>query len=343
MVRTFPKFVVRLALLAGAIHVGFSGLLAVVVEKGFPHRMLNVRAIEPDDRPARNELISSFLNAARRDGRPLIGFFGSSFTYGYPFPPSAPLSGETAGAFPEHRVVNVSVIGSGLDGIHTSLELAALQNCRFETLVVEIPVVNETSFLPNNPQGWRTSYAETREQVAYAEGATHFKWFLHRPAGVRYLAIMFEELTLANDEIPLALVQPYDGYFATRDKFEAVRKEYEDKVAATLRAAQQISNRVVAFPTPVFLAGDDRVRYDAAALNEQIDATYAACQTVDGVLVVRLDERFLRDENLFCNLTHFGLRGNREFGAWLAAELGKQATGPETALAAKPSDGSAQR
>ena len=199
MFRTFPKFVVRLALLAGAMHVCFSGFMAIVVEKAFQHRMLNVRAIEPDNRPARNELIASFLDAARRDGRPLIGFFGSSFTYGYPFPPSAPLSGETAEAFPDHRVVNVSIIGAGLGGIHTSLELAALQGCRFETLVVEIPVVNETSWIYKNPQTWRRDYAESRQGLMHAQGATHFRWFLERPSGVRYLALMFEELTLAND------------------------------------------------------------------------------------------------------------------------------------------------
>jgi hypothetical protein len=343
MMRAFPKFVVRLALLAGMTHVCFSGLLTLVVEKRFPHRMLNVRAIEPDDRPARNELIASFLGAAKRDGRPLIGFFGSSFTYGYPFPPSSPLSGETAEAFPDHRVVNVSVLSSGLDAIHTSIELAALQGCRFEILVIEIPVVNETSFLPKNPQGWRKDFVGAHEDVAHAEGATHFQWFLKRPSGVRYLAIMFEELTLANDEIPLSLVQPYDGYFATREKFEVVRGEYADKVAVTLKAAQAISDRVVAFPTPVYLAGNGKIRYDAAALREQIDATYAACGAVEGVTTVRFDERFLQDGNLFCNLTHLGLRGNREFGAWLAGEIRRPSGETESALAANPGDPASKR
>jgi len=343
MFRTFPKFVVRLALLAGAVHVCFSGFLVLVVERGFPHRMLNVRAIEPEDRTARNELIASFLAAARGDGRPLIGFFGSSFTYGYPFPPSAPLSGETEKAFPHHRVVNVSVLSSGLDGIHTSLQLAALQGCRFETIVIEVPVVNEMSYLPKNPKGWRVGYAEAREGLLHAQGATHFSWFLRRPSGVRYLALMFEELTLADKEIPLGLVQPYDGYFAGPEAFQAVRDEYAEKIGATLRSAQAISDHVVAFPTAVFLAGDDRVRYDAAALREQIDAAYAACRAVHGVTAVRLDERFLRDENLFCNLTHLGLRGNREFGAWMAGELGRLGSEAGSEVAAKSNGGSERR
>jgi hypothetical protein len=162
MARTFPKFVVRLALVAGAVHVCFSGFLALVVEKGFPHRMLNVLNIEPDNHAARTELVASFLDAARRDGRPLIGFFGSSFTYGYPFPPSAPLSLPTSEAYPDHRVVNVSLLSAGLDSLHTTIQLAALQGCRFETLVIEVPVVNEISWMPAG-SGWRKHYAETKE------------------------------------------------------------------------------------------------------------------------------------------------------------------------------------
>jgi hypothetical protein len=341
MFRNFPKFVVRLAVLAVATHVCFSGIMALVVEQAFPHRMLNVRAIEPDDRPARMELIASFLDAARRDGRPLIGFFGSSFTNGYPFPPSATLSNGTAEAFPDHRVVNVSVLGAGLEGIHSSLQLAAIQECRFETLVLEIPVINESSWIQQNPQNWRRDYAEARDGLGFARGSTHFKWFFRRPAGIRYLAIMFEELTLADEEMPCMLVPPTDGYFATREKFEAVRKDYHEKVRWTVRAAQEISDRVVVYPTPVFLAGTDRIRYDTAAIREQIDITYAACRSVEGATVVQLDERFLQDERLYFNLTHLGLQGNREFGAWLAGEIGRPAdhrdavadkSSPESAL-----------
>jgi hypothetical protein len=45
---------------------------------------------------------------------------------------------------------------------------------------------------------------------------------------------------------------------------------------------------------------------------------------------VRIDERFLKDEKLFCNLTHLGLHGNRVFGTWIAAEIERSA-GDKTA------------
>ena len=116
-------------------------------------------------------------------------------------------------------------------------------------------------------------------------------------------------------------MQPYDGYFATREQFQSVRGDYMEKIGATLRAAQAISDRVVAFPTPIYLAGNDRVKYDAAALREQIDDSCAACQAVEGVVTVRLDERFLQDGGMYSNLTHLGLHGHREFGTWLAGEI----------------------
>jgi hypothetical protein len=341
MIRTFPKFVVRLACLAVAVHICFSGLLTFVVEKNFTHRMLNVRSFEPDDHQARMELIASFFHIARRDDRPLIGFFGSSFTYGYPFPPWVPLSNATAEAFPDHRVVNASLLAGGLESLHASIQLAGLKGCRFETLVLEIPVVNETSWMQQKSSNWRANYAETRSMLADTREATYFKWFLRRPGGVRYLAILFEELTLNDEEISIKVLQPSDGYFATREGFAAVRKEYSEKLAATLRAAQEISDRVVVFPTPIFLAGGDRIRYDTAALREQIDATYAACRSVEGVSVLRLDERFFSDEKLFSNLTHLGLHGNQVFGTWLAAELVRPSG--EEAIAGTKTSGSARR
>ena len=161
---------------------------------------------------------------------------------------------------------------------------------------------------------------------------------------INFLCLLeFFELMLPDKELRLALGQPYDGYFATRDKFEAVRDKYEEKVALTLRAAQKISDRVVAFSTPIYLAGEDRIRYDVESLREQIDATYAACESVGGVVAVRFDERFLQDDTLFSNLTHLNLHGNREFGAWMAGELGEGTAGPPAALASQPEVGATRR
>jgi hypothetical protein len=334
----FPRFVLRLAILGTALHVCLSGILAVVAERGFPNRMVNVRTFEPDDHSGRVKLIASYFQAARRDGRPLIGFFGSSFTYGYPFPQSAAMSCEIQRSFPDHRIVNAGVPAFGLDGIHELTQIALIQNCRFETLFVEIPVVNELSHLSQScdPDIWTWHYSTARMRLEYVSGADYFGWFLLRPSGVRHSAWMLNELTLADNEIPLSLVQPVDGYFVKRDDFERIRSVYILKAAATLRAAQAISDRVIAFPTPVLLGADDRIRYDAAALREQIEVSEAACEAVPGVELLKLEERFLMDEELFCNLTHLSRHGNREFGAWLAGKLGEPAGESGVGLAANP-------
>jgi hypothetical protein len=321
----FPTFIAKLACVAVLTHVGFSGFLALLTEHCFAHRMVNIRALENQDMKARTELIASFLNAVRRDERPLIGFFGSSFSFGYPFPPSAPMSGETCSAFPDHRVVNVSVLGASLEGIQNSLTLAELQGCRFETVVVEIPVINELSNFAGSAASWRIHFAEAKDRLTEVHDTTYFQWYFRRPAGVHYLAAMFEELTLSDGDIPLSLVQPSDGYFMSAKTFESVRDEYSDKIRLTLETAKRIGNRVIAFPTPVFLAGGDRIRYDTAAVREQIESTEEACRSVAGVTALRLEPRFLNDKALFYNLTHYGLRGNREFGSWIAGEIGRPA------------------
>jgi hypothetical protein len=59
----------------------------------------------------------------------------------------------------------------------------------------------------------------------------------------------------------------------------------------------------------------------SVAIQDRIEATYAACRSVDGVVAMPIDDRFLRNEKLLWNLTHPGMHGNRELGTWLAASL----------------------
>ena len=108
--------------------------------------------------------------------------------------------------------------GSWGEGIYTSLKPAELQECRFETVVVEIPVVNKLANLAAHRDLWRKFYAEADVRMAYAQGSSCFQRFLRCPTGLGTLALMCEELTLADREKPNSLVQPADGCFMRLDE-----------------------------------------------------------------------------------------------------------------------------
>jgi hypothetical protein len=328
-----PYFVVRLVLVIGAIHGCYCAAMTGFVERRYSNRMANVRALEPAEWQPRQRIVAAYLEAAARDVRPRIGLFGSSFSWGYPYSQDDTLSRPLVEARPDRRVVNVSVIGFGLDGIHQLTTMAEYQNCRFETLLVEIPIVNELAYLATQaePACWERHYASTRDDFAFVQGTSHFGWMLRRPSSFDLSNVAAEEASLVDSLMPNRFAQPAAGYFASRETFERLRSTYRRKLIATLESTRRIADRVVAYPSLVCLSAGDRIRYDAAAIGEQIDATVDACRRVPDVVVLRPTDRLLTEESLYLNLTHLNVQGNAEFGRWLVAELRKAERGGDTA------------
>jgi len=323
---SLPRFSVRLVLAIGAIHGCFSWTMACFVERQYPNRILNVRAIEPTEWKARNQIVASYFDAGRRDGRPLIGFVGSSFSWGYPYSQEASLSQALVEARPDRRVVNAGVLGLGLDGVHQLTKIAELQDCRFETLFVEIPVVNEMAHLAGQAElkFWKGHFRGARDDVDFVRGTTHFRWMLRNPASLDVLTVFAEEALLDDASTPQPFAEPAAGYFISRAAFERIHPTYVLKVAATLESARGIADRVVAYPSLVCLSAGKLANYDAEALRDQIEATVKACEACEGlpgVVAIRPPDRFLTDRTLYQNITHLNVRGNAEFGRWLASEL----------------------
>jgi hypothetical protein len=318
-----PKFVLRLVVAIGAIHLCFSAAMTGFVERQCPNRILNVRVLEPTEWRARNQIVASYFDAGRRDGRPLIGFVGSSFSWGFPYSEEASLSQALVEARPDRRIINAGVLSYGLDGVHQLTKIAELQNCRFETLFVEIPIVNETAYLAGQsvPERWRDHYPQARDEVAFVRGMSHFGWILRSPSSFDLATVAAEEAALVDPLQRNRFVQPTPGYFTARATFERLRPTYSRKLVATLESARRIADRVVAYPSLICLSGGEFANYDVAALRDQIEETVVMCGSVPEVVAIRPTDRFLTDRTLFLNLTHLNVRGNAEFGAWLASEL----------------------
>jgi hypothetical protein len=293
------------------------------VERQCPNRMINVRVLEPVEWKPRNQIVASYFDAGRRDGRPLIGFVGSSFSWGFPYSQEVSLSQALVEARPDRRVVNASVMSYGLDGVHQLTKIAELQDCRFETLFVEIPIVNETAYLAGQsvPERWRDHYPQVRDEVAFVRGMSHFGWILQSPSSFDLSTVVVEVASLKDPLQRSRFIRPTPGYFTSRADFERLRPSYSRKLAATLESARRIADRVVAYPSLICLSGGDFANYDVAALRDQVEETVAMCGSVPEVVALLPPDRFLTDRTLYLNFTHLNVRGNAEFGAWLASEL----------------------
>lgn len=110
------------------------------------------------------------------------------------------------------------------------------------------------------------------------------------------------------------------GYFVGKAEFEAVQVEFESQIAELLRNAKSVAPVVIAYPSPVFVAGLKEVGADYQALEYQLNFAHAACVKVGGVHCLDPAQRFAT-RDMYYNLTHFNQRGHRAMGEWLAREV----------------------
>jgi hypothetical protein len=332
------RFTGKVFIAVVAVHVVSSACMSIVMSRSYRERMPNVRLVDADPR-TKQSLIASYLRSAADDGRPVTCFVGSSFTWGYPWAENAALTAAAGDAIADSRTVNASIINAGLEATRNTLAVARESNVRFARVVVEIPVVNELSFLeigcswtancmPPRPEPFRRTDRYARSYREY---------FLKTPGGWRVApAAMGDEGDDAADG-PVQLAELPKTYFLDSQRFAAVREAYGRSIVATLDAARQVTDEVAAFPTPIYVTGAETLGFERAALEEQIAFTLESCRQAEGVLVVELEPRHLTDASLFANVTHFNRRGNREFGAWLAKRIaaGERGSGVASGVAAR--------
>ena len=298
------------------MHVIWSLAMTELLATAYDHRIFDVRRWPVDlPRPAVAELVAAFVRDRAVADKPVTVFIGSSFTFGYPWSESVVMSKRYAQQHAGARVLNVSVLGAGLEVLNRSI-LCGLRAAgrRIDTAILEIPVINAVSRLRDGePTDWQG--ACHAEQI----WPEYLPFALRRPIGIGWLTFMWDPYAAAKPDEPIQLA-PAKGYFVPPDTFAAMRGQFRDLVVQTIAAARPLADRVVVLPTPVYLPGVTEVGEDAANVRRQLDEALAACRTVQSVTCLD-PEPFYGRREAYYNMTHLNQHGHRVMAEWLSSKV----------------------
>ena len=318
------RFVVGAAVAAVLLHLLVAVAAATALDRGFRHRIFNVRDWSDRD-DERVRLVGAFLAERSRAGAPLIAFAGSSVTYGYPWVSQFGFSQLFAERHPTAVVVNASVMALDVSGIDDWIVCAAKRNrIRFSTLIVEIPVVNTTAHLV------RVHLRHSApEAVSSCEGASdpgYFQLALTRPRGIGWLGFLYDTAARQTTEEQSKITAVPDDHFASGSSFQSIRDIYVERIGKTLSSAGDVADAVYAFPSPVFIGGLRDIGGDADAVERQLRTAMEACAMQAGVHCIDLSSLWNTREYYY-NLTHLSQAGHRAAASLIDAAVAGAARG----------------
>ena len=213
-------------------------------------------------------------------------FYGSSFSYGYPWQETVVMSYRYAELRPAETVLNVSVIGANLALIDNGI-LCGARNAGIRTrnAVIELPVINSTAALvAQHADGSSTPPCDMslgrRSYTAFT--AQH-------PLGLGWVPFIWDDKAFPKGDENIALNKVAVGYFTSADRFKEIESQYREQIAGVVRDGQAVADHVFVFPSPVFLTGATELGEDADAILAQLRVAVEACRTVPGA--VCLDPR----------------------------------------------------
>ncbi len=311
-----------MAAVAGAAHVVWSLAMTELLAASYDHRIFDVRRWPVDlPRPAVAQLVAAFaeehLRAGR--GRPSTVFMGSSFTFGYPWQVSAVMSERYAALRPQERVLNISVIGAGLEVLNRGV-LCGVRDAGqpIDLAILEIPVINAVSRIAEgDSDDWMDGCATVPRRARY------LRFALARPIGIGWLPFIWDVYAYPKVDEELQLAPVPKGYFIESDAFAAVRARYRQQVVSTIAAAKPLARRLVVFPSPLYLPGAAELGEDVEAIRAQLAETIAACREVDGATCADPEALYTRRE-LYYNMTHLNQRGHQAMAEWLLSTIGPE-------------------
>lgn len=314
------RYLGSVAVVALLLHLLVAFAAASAMQRLYPHRVFNARTWSGSG-VERFHLLGSFLiENSRPTSAPLIAVIGSSVSYGFPWADRFIFSSLLAERRPEARVINASLVAADVVGVNNFVVCAAFRNhVKFDIAIVEIPVVNTTAQL--------VSYFKRRlasEPLApCVEGAAdpgYLQLAVSRPRGIGWIRFLWNSESHETQEAALTLGRVPKDYFAKASDFEDIRLDYESRIAVLLRNAQQVSNVVYAYPSPIYVGGLDEIGEDATAVREQLEASERACASVSGVRCLQTSSLWT-NRSYFYNLTHLSQTGHRAFADLLDAAV----------------------
>ena len=318
---TVWTFLLIAALCAAVMHLAESAVVAMTLDGAYRHRVFDVTratAAATD----RYRLLGSFLKSRQRMlASPSVTFAGSSFTFGYPWPESMVFSRLFASERPDVAVLNVSMLSADVASVNDWILCAAVRNdVRFDTLVVELPVVNSLSRLATIHRLGLESTAALADCRGVGPSPGYFAFALRHPLAVGWIPFLVVSGNYTERDLPVALQPVPKGYFVPTDEFATVKDWYGSIIDETLRRAQSIARTVYAYPSPVYVGGMQEIGSDPRAMDDELAFTVARCKGVGGVRCLD-PSPFYRRRGDYYNVTHLNQHGHRDMAAWFAREI----------------------
>lgn len=311
-----------LAVTMCAAHLVWSLAMTELLASSYDHRIFDVRRWPSDlSRPAVSQLVAAFAEDRLRtsDPRPSTVFIGSSFTFGHPWQESVVMSQRYAELRLRESVLNISVIGAGLEVVNRAVLCGVREAAQpIGVAILEIPVVNAVSrIVGGESTDWMNGCAPD------ARHARYLRFALGRPIGIGWLPFIWDVYAYEKGDEDLALAPVPKGYYIGRQAFDAVRARYRQQVAATVARARPLARRLVVFPAPVYLPGAAQMGEDIEAIRDQLAETVAACREIEGVTCLE-PRAFYTQRDWYYNMTHLNQRGHQAMANWLAAAIGHE-------------------
>lgn len=312
------RFLAIAAVTAVVLHLSLAVGVVYVLHRNYPHRIFSVRAWS-DEGTRRFRLVGTFLNETARSDSEAIAFIGSSVTYGYPWDTRFVFTKLFADRHPHRRVLNPSLIAADVSGINDWIVCGAVRNAvHFAVAVVEIPVVNTTSYLVQARQ--QGGNAPQPRRCTGEPDSGYWSLALLNTRGLGWLGLLSNNDSRLTTDVVAQIGPVAKGYFTSAADFDVVRDDYLRRIETLLRNTRSIADRVYVFASPIFLGGLHEIGEDTAAVTEQLRLTEVASASVHGVRYIDTSALWFNRAYYF-NLTHLNQAGHRATAALFEAAI----------------------
>lgn len=309
------------ALVVVLCHVFWSCVVLSYLSHQHQHRVVNVKNWEKgidEWEVVMGSFARQALAEARRNNRQTIFFLGSSVTYGFPYAADLGFTHRVSQRFSGYRVANLAAVGVGMQAITDFVTCSLRDPHRPDVLIAEIPLVNSISSIQSNLQ---PPNRQCRQLSTIDEGLWGLVW--RRPIGTGWVALLWEEIVEPDHGKKIKINPLPAEFFASRERFSQIESQYKFVLNQYLADLSSMGKKVFVFVSPIYTPGIEVAGGDRASVERQIAISYEVCRSHREIICI--DSRvFNEDIDLFANMTHFNVNGNKEFGNWLASELAEK-------------------
>jgi hypothetical protein len=286
-------------LFAAAIHLLWSAVVSTGAEIYYSARIYDVTRFGSQNiLSVQAKLVDAYV--APHVHRNVATAVGSSFTFGYSFDERYTFTA----ALNRRQIhsVNVSVIGYTVSGIYQTLCSVQNREIAVDTLIVEIPLINEIG-------GLARDYPNHRKMECYPiETASLFWMVLWSPRGIAWSHFLFDPYSGSAPYGTANVSKVPNDYFVSPGDFNKIKPDYLANLADLVHKSDQAAQRALFFVTPVFMSGVEKAGANEESVRKQYDLTQQYCRELAGDRCITTD-RMLDDPTLFSNITHLNGKG----------------------------------